>query len=214
MKELTTAIVISLCFAISALAGEYQVTRVIDGDTITIRYHGKTEKIRMLNVDTPESVHPDQSRNTAMGQKASAYTKKRLTGKKVDLEFQTNNRGKYGRLLAYVILDGRNFNIELVRKGWSPYYTQYGTSHRHHADFISAEKYARTKGLNIWAAPGAYPKSKKASAVTGAYHGNTQSHKFHRPGCRYYNCLKCTRVFQSRDEAIAAGYKPCGICEP
>lgn len=46
------------------------------------------------------------------------------------------------------------------------------------------------------------------------YHGNTQSHVFHRPGCRYYNCKNCTAVFRSREEAINAGYKPCGVCSP
>lgn len=48
----------------------------------------------------------------------------------------------------------------------------------------------------------------------GAFHGNVRSHKFHRPGCRYYRCRNCTAVFPSRKAAIAAGYEPCGICKP
>ena len=55
-----------------------------------------------------------------MGRRASAYTESRPGGETVDLEFQAKKRGKYARLPADVILDGRNFNIELVRKGWSP----------------------------------------------------------------------------------------------
>jgi hypothetical protein len=51
-----------------------------------------------------------------------------------------------------------------------------------------------------------------AKSVT--YHGNTRSHIFHKPGCRYYNCRKCTAEFSSRDEAIEAGYRPCKICRP
>ena len=85
-----------------------------------------------------------------MGKKASAYTKSRLSGKSVALEFETKKRGKYGRLLAYVILDGNNFNIELVRTGWSKYYTKYGNSENHHSAFLSAEKIAKKAGLNIW----------------------------------------------------------------
>ena len=50
--------------------------------------------------------------------------------------------------------------------------------------------------------------------ATGPYHGNTNSHKFHAPSCRYYNCPHCTRIFYSREEAIAAGYVPCRVCNP
>jgi len=59
-----------------------------------------------------------------MGKAASDYTKKRLKGKYVDLEFEGPIRGRYGRLLAYVFVDGVNFNLELVRQGLSPYYTK------------------------------------------------------------------------------------------
>lgn len=97
-----------LLFTIPAMAGQHQFLRVVDGDTIDVLYIGKKERIRMLNVDTPESVHPDQSHNTAMGRKASAYTKARLIDKTVDLEFESKLRGKYGRLLAYVIVNGKN----------------------------------------------------------------------------------------------------------
>ena len=67
MKNVISAIILSLCITIPAIAGQYQVTHVVDGDTIDVIYKGKKERNRMLNVDTPESVHPDQSRNTAMG---------------------------------------------------------------------------------------------------------------------------------------------------
>jgi micrococcal nuclease len=44
------------------LAGQYQVIRVVEGDTIAIRYNGKYEKVRMLFVNSPESVHPDEKK--------------------------------------------------------------------------------------------------------------------------------------------------------
>lgn len=46
------------------------------------------------------------------------------------------------------------------------------------------------------------------------YHGNVRSHIFHGPSCRYYSCKNCTRVFKTREAAIAAGYRPCKICKP
>lgn len=46
------------------------------------------------------------------------------------------------------------------------------------------------------------------------FHGNTSSHVFHKPGCKHFNCRNCTVVFKSKDEAVKAGYKPCGMCKP
>ena len=85
-----------------------------------------------------------------MGKVASNYTKKRLHGKIVDLEFEGEFRGRYGRLLAYIIVDGVNFNLELVRKGLSLYYTKYGLSEKYDKELREAEKYARKNNVNIW----------------------------------------------------------------
>ncbi|HOV85729.1 MAG TPA: Ada metal-binding domain-containing protein [Syntrophobacteraceae bacterium] len=46
------------------------------------------------------------------------------------------------------------------------------------------------------------------------YHGNVKSRVFHKPGCQQYNCKNCTAVLKSREEAVKAGYKPCGMCKP
>ena len=137
-----------------ALAGQYQVIRVVDGDIIVIKYDGKYEKVRMLCVNTPESVHPDEKQNIPMGNVASKYTQKKLIGKSVNLEFEIKKlRGNYGRLLAYVFVDGQNLNLDLVRQGLSPYYTKYGKSEKYDAEFLAAEKQARKEKLNIWGDP-------------------------------------------------------------
>ena len=108
---------------------------------------GEVETVRLLCVDTPESVHPDRS----MGQVASDYTKRRLYGKKVTLVYEDGNRrGYYGRLLAYILVDGENFNVELVREGLSPYYTKYGRSSAFDAEFEAAEEQAGRQGLGVW----------------------------------------------------------------
>ena len=49
---------------------------------------------------------------------------------------------------------------------------------------------------------------------TTVYHGNKSTKVFHEPNCRFYNCKNCTVVFSSRQVAIDAGYRPCGICKP
>jgi hypothetical protein len=52
-------------------------------------------------------------------------------------------------------------------------------------------------------------------AVAAAeYHGNRNSHIFHRPGCRYYNCKNCVVYFATRQAALKAGFRPCKVCKP
>jgi micrococcal nuclease len=159
VKLKTISILLALLFVLPALAiaGQYEVVRVVDGDTIVIRYAGKLEKVRLLCVNTPESVHPDKKQNIPMGKIASKYTQKKLIdeyGQYVDLEFEMGRiRGNYGRLLAYVFVNGKNLNIDLVRQGLSPYYTKYGRSQKYDAEFRAAEKQARKEKLNIWGDP-------------------------------------------------------------
>jgi len=101
-----------------ALAGQYQVVRVVDGDTIVIRYNGKYEKVRLLCVNTPESVHPDKKQNIPMGKVASRYTQKKVTDKYVDLEFEKKRlRGNYGRLLSYVLCRWTKFKLGSCQTG-------------------------------------------------------------------------------------------------
>jgi len=57
-------------------------------------------------------------------------------------------------------------------------------------------------------------KPVEENVAVGDFHGNTSSHKFHRPGCKDYDCKSCTQIFKKREEALSAGYTPCGICKP
>lgn len=222
MKKILFLVLVLVVCVLPCFAEQYEVLRVIDGDTIDIDYNGKRERIRFLNVDTPESVHPDRTRNTRLGKLTSDYTKERLSGKYISLEFDGKKRGRYGRLLAYVSLDKNNFNLELVQKGWSPYYTKYGKSKKHHDQFILAQNHARLEGENIWSSPAlvppqyrvATPSTNSKTIATELFHGNTNSHKFHGPECRYFNCKSCTKNFSSRNAAMDAGYSPCLLCSP
>jgi len=153
LKTIPFLITFLLLLSGQLLASQYRVIQIVDGDTIVVNYQGKSEKVRLLCVNTPESVHPDKKQNIPMGKVTSDYTKKKLNGKYVDLKFEGKLRGKYGRLLAYVFVDGRNFNLELVRQGLSPYYTKYGLSQRYDKKFREVERFARDHRLNIWGDP-------------------------------------------------------------
>lgn len=130
MKKLITIILslvmcatVMLCAYWSTLNNGFQVTKVIDGDTIVIDYNGKSEKVRLIGIDTPESVSPNESENCKEGIVASQFTKSKLEGKRVTLEFDVEQRDCYGRLLAYVYLDGTMFNKTLLEKGYATIYT-------------------------------------------------------------------------------------------
>ncbi|MBN2515076.1 MAG: thermonuclease family protein [Deltaproteobacteria bacterium] len=231
--------VLFLSLPVLAVAAEYKVIRVVDGDTIVIDYNGKPEKVRLLCVNTPESVHPDKKQNVPMGKGASRYAKKRLSGKYVDLEFEGNRtRGKYRRLLSYVFVDGENLNLELVRQGLSPYYTKYGLSENYDRDFREAERFARHHRLNIWGSTESAAKyfrlkskwgQKQSEAKRGApsyqpiaksdavqYAASRKSNSFHRASCGYVMRIKPENLiyFGSRQEAINSGYIPCSVCHP
>lgn len=128
-----------------------RVLRVVDGDTLLVEVEGREERVRLLNVDTPESVHPDDARNTTAGYRATEYTRSRLANSQVRLEVPQDRRtDNFGRTLAYVMVDGVNFNVELVREGYSPYYTKYGRSRRYDAAFREAEQAAKSSGKGVW----------------------------------------------------------------
>lgn len=111
---------------------EATVVRVVDGDTLIANVNGADERIRLIGIDTPESVNPDDSKNTEKGREASAYVKDMLKpGTKLWLEPDTEDRDKYDRLLRYVWLDkpsdpqsaeeakGKMLNAVLVADGWA-----------------------------------------------------------------------------------------------
>lgn len=137
-----------------------RVKRVVDGDTLVILNGGREERVRMLNVDTPESVHPDAKKNTTWGRRASDFTKRELENRQVRIEEASeetevgDEKDRYGRVLAYVLVDGENFNVRLVREGYSFYETKYGKSRRYDHEFRLAEAEAKSNQRGLWATAG------------------------------------------------------------
>lgn len=93
-----------------------RVTRVVDGDTIEVELGGRHETVRYIGVDTPETVDPDKPVQ-CFGHEASDLNHRLVEGKRVELAFDAERRDTYGRLLAYVYLDGELVNAELARRG-------------------------------------------------------------------------------------------------
>lgn len=124
------------------------VVRVIDGDTIVVT--GK-RRIRLIGVDTPETVHPDRPVEP-WGPEASAFTREFLADGQVRLEFDVERKDKYGRWLAYVWVDDRMLNEELVRAGLARAKLGYPYAEAMKVRFRRAEQEAQTAHRGIWSA--------------------------------------------------------------
>jgi micrococcal nuclease len=96
-----------------------KVARVSDGDTFVATVNGRRERIRVIGVDTPESVAPNQPVEP-YGKEASGFAKHYLDGETVRLAGDAEPRDRYGRMLAYVWLeDGTFWNALLVAEGYA-----------------------------------------------------------------------------------------------
>ena len=102
------------------LYGPYKVVKVVDGDTIDVSVNGNKTRVRLIGVDTPESVSSDENKNCEEGKIASQYTKDTLYGKNVYLEYDVGTTDKYGRTLAYVYTEDKEmYNEILLKKGYA-----------------------------------------------------------------------------------------------
>lgn len=219
---LSPLLLLPLLPAAAALPSAFRAecTRIVDGDTIDVAHAGETVRIRLEGIDCPERDQP-------FADEATALTALLVEGKTVDVI--AKERDAYGRTAARVFIDGRDVSAELLRAGLATHYRKYNS------DWLlaSLERQARAGRVGMWgsalppapppappAAPAPAPATQRpprpeAGAVpSAAYHGNVKSRVFHAPGCPDYGCRNCTREFGSREEALAAGFRPCGLCRP
>ncbi len=127
------------------------VDRVVDGDTIEVNLNSKKEKVRLIGVDTPETVDPRKTVQ-CFGKEASSFTKNSLENKTVMLESDPTqgDRDKYQRLLRYIFLeDGTNFNKMLIQQGYAHEYT-YRYPYKYQAAFKLAQKDAMENNWGLW----------------------------------------------------------------
>lgn len=131
-------------------SASWLVTRVDDGDTIEVRRGTETDVVRLLGVDTPETHHPTKPVQ-CFGPEASAFTERRLSGQMVRLEGDVEPRDIYGRRLAYVILEDRRFNDELLRRGYARLLV-IAPNRAHGREMLDAELDARHHHRGLWRA--------------------------------------------------------------
>ena len=137
----------------------HTVVRATDGDTLKL---ANGERVRLIGIDTPESSNNPKTRKDSqrtgqqideiitMGKQAAAFTKQLVEGKNVRLEFDVQQRDRYGRLLAYVFLeDGRFVNAEIIKAGYAQVMT-IPPNVKYQDLFLKLHREAREERRGLW----------------------------------------------------------------
>lgn len=127
------------------------VDRVVDGDTLKIQLNGKIETLRIIGIDTPETVDPRKPVQ-CFGAAASTRAKKLLTGKQIELESDPTqgDRDKYQRMLRYVFIDNIDYGLTTIQEGYAHEYT-YAMPYKYQSLYKAAQRDAELKKRGLWA---------------------------------------------------------------
>jgi micrococcal nuclease len=141
----------------------YKVTEVVDGDTIKVSINGSVETLRIIGLDTPETLDPRKPVQ-CFGKEASNKAKAFLTGKTVTLEADSTQgeRDKYGRLLRYVFLDGVDYGKMMISEGYAHEYT-YKLPYKYQTAYKAAQASAEANKFGFWS-----PNSCNGTTTTAA----------------------------------------------
>lgn len=128
-------------------SNEYRIVkRVVDGDTFVME---DGEKIRLIGINAPEVGHNGEP-EMPFGEEAKKYLKEKITGQKVRLEFDVDEKDVHGRTLAYAYLeDGTFINEDLVRNGWARA-KSYPPNTSKQDILFDAQEEAKKEKRNIW----------------------------------------------------------------
>ena len=130
-----------------------KIIRVVDGDTVIVKYKGDDERVRLVGLNTPEARAVNGRVVECFGKEASAKAKEvLLPGQEVIFEYDTSQskRDKYGRLLGYIFFaDGQNFAKKMIRDGYGYEYTYHGRAYKYQKEFKEAQKYAQEHKIGL-----------------------------------------------------------------
>ena len=145
----TASIVLS---DINLAKNEYKVVRVVDGDTIVLNIDGVDTYVRMIGLDTPETVDP-RKKVQCFGLEASAYLNRLLPKDyivRIEDDITQSDKDRYGRLLRYVYTKDTLVNEEVIQQGYGYEYT-YKKPYQFQEQFKASENYAKEGKIGLWA---------------------------------------------------------------
>jgi len=129
----------------------YPITNVVDGDTAKINIEGDIYTLRIIGLNTPETVDP-RTGIECYGKEASNRAKELLTNQSVKLEIDLTQtiRDKYNRLLVYVKLpNGDNFSEVMIKEGYAFEYT-FSKPYKYQPEFRKAQEQAKNDQIGLW----------------------------------------------------------------
>ena len=150
MKKVLLILLILLPFFVSA--EEVEFSKCIDGDTFKVVLNEKQVTVRLLAVDTPESVHPNKEKEY-YGDEASKFTcEKIMNARNIEIEYDSNSDmyDKYDRLLAWVFVDNVLLQDEIIKNGYGKVAYLYN-DYKYTNILLNSEKIAQKNHLGIWA---------------------------------------------------------------
>ena len=132
------------------LIDKVTLVRSVDGDTAIFLVNGKEEKVRFLAIDTPESVK-ENTKVEDYAIEASNYTKNLLlNAKEIKLEYEkVNDYDKYDRLLAWVFVDGKLLQEQLILQGLAKVSYIYG-DYKYTDLLYKAQNSAKKNKVGLW----------------------------------------------------------------
>ena len=201
--------------------------KVIDGDTVKIKLsNGNEETVRLLLVDTPETVHPTKSVQP-FGPEASQFAKELMpANSEIEVELGISERDKYGRLLAYFYVDEKMVNKLLLEKGLARVAYVYAPNTKYIDEFEAIQKKAQTKEVGIWSIENYVtsrgfndketkpkpqtPVTENKTCTEPTIKGNINSNGekiYHIPSGQYYQITKAEEMFCTEKDAQEAGFR-------
>jgi len=139
---------ICIFFPFHSLAGEYQVSRVVDGDTIIVKKGATKLTIRLVGIDAPEISHKKNEPGQPFSQQSTKHLAGLVLNKVVDIK--SHGPDRYGRTLGEVFLDGNNINLEMVKSGLAEVYRGTPAKGQNMEPYWKAEEVARRGGKGMW----------------------------------------------------------------
>jgi micrococcal nuclease len=130
------------------IAGEYQVRRVVDGDTIIVNKGNTKLTIRLVGIDAPEVSHKKYEPGQPFSQQSTKHLAGLVLNKVVDIK--SHGPDRYGRTLGEVFLDGNNINLEMVKSGLAEVYRGTPAKGQNMEPYWKAEEEARRAGKGMW----------------------------------------------------------------
>lgn len=176
-----------------------ELVKTIDGDTIKIIYEGKEINVRYLLVDTPETNHPKLGKQP-FGEESKRRNQELMNSGKLEIEFDVGQKyDKYGRLLAYVYIDGESIQEKLLAEGLARVAYVYPPNTRHLNEYEKLQESAKQKGIGIWTLEDyvkdrgfdsqKYPVKKDGSEKKNYQKPNTNANK------QFANCTELRKVY-------------------